>query len=224
MLTSYFLENCIEAGTDEAGRGCIAGPVTAAAVILPRNFSNDLLTDSKLLSEKNRFALRPIIISEAISYSVTHIEPLIIDEINILNASLKAMQETILNLNKIPQHIIVDGNRPLISKGSHSNTIGKIFTTEELDLIKSIPSTSIIKGDSKFLSIAAASVLAKTYRDDYMDLIHEEFPMYNWKQNKGYPTKEHRAAILKYGVTKYHRMTFRLLEEKKIIDEEIIDK
>ncbi len=221
MLRSYFLENCIEAGTDEAGRGCIAEPVTAAAVILPENFSNNLLTDSKLLSEKNRFALRPIIISEAISYSVTHIEPLIIDEINILNASLKAMQETILNLNKIPQHIIVDGNRPLISKGSHSNTLGKVFTTEELDLIKSIPSTSIIKGDSKFLSIAAASVLAKTYRDDYMDLIHEEFPMYNWKQNKGYPTKEHRAAILKYGVTKYHRMTFRLLEEKKIIDEEI---
>ena len=218
MLNRYFLENCIEAGTDEAGRGCIAGPVTAAAVILPENFSNNLLTDSKLLSEKNRFALRPIIMNEAISYSVTHIEPLIIDEINILNASLKAMQETILKLNKIPQHIIVDGNRPLISKGSHSNTIGKDFTTEELDLIKSIPSTSIIKGDSKFLSIAAASVLAKTYRDDYMDLIHEEFPMYNWKQNKGYPTKEHRAAILKYGVTKYHRMTFRLLEDKKIID------
>jgi len=223
MLNRYFLENCIEAGTDEAGRGCIAGPVTAAAVILPENFSNDLLTDSKLLSEKNRFALRPLIIREAISFSVAHIEPLIIDEINILNASLKAMQETILNLNKIPQHIIVDGNRPLISKGSHSNTIGKIFTTGELDLIKSIPSTSIIKGDSKFLSIAAASVLAKTYRDDYMDLIHEEFPMYNWKQNKGYPTKEHRAAILKYGVTKYHRMTFRLLEEKKIIDDEKID-
>ena len=218
MLNRYFLENCIEAGTDEAGRGCIAGPVTAAAVILPENFSNNLLTDSKLLSEKNRFALRPIIMNEAISYSVTHIEPLIIDEINILNASLKAMQETILKLNKIPQHIIVDGNRPLISKGSHSNTIGKVFTTEELDLIKSIPSTSIVKGDSKFLSIAAASVLAKTYRDDYMDLIHEEFPMYNWKQNKGYPTKEHRAAILKYGVTKYHRMTFRLLKDKKIID------
>jgi ribonuclease HII len=215
MLNRYFLENCIEAGTDEAGRGCIAGPVTAAAVILPENFSNNLLTDSKLLSEKNRFALRPIIMNEAISCSVTHIEPLIIDEINILNASLKAMQETILKLNKIPQHIIVDGNRPLISKGSHSNTIGKVFTIEELDLIKSIPSTSIIKGDSKFLSIAAASVLAKTYRDDYMDLIHEEFPMYNWKQNKGYPTKEHRAAILKYGVTKYHCMTFRLLEDKK---------
>jgi ribonuclease HII len=219
MLTSYFLENCIEAGTDEAGRGCIAGPVTAAAVILTENFSNDLLTDSKLLSEKNRFALRPIIISEAVSFSVTHIEPLIIDEINILNASLKAMQETILKLNIIPQHIIVDGNRPLISKGSHSNSIGKIFTNEELELIKSIPSTSIIKGDSKYMSIAAASVVAKTYRDDYMDLIHEEFPMYNWKQNKGYPTKEHRAAILKYGVTKYHRMTFRLLKDDRLIDE-----
>ena len=183
--------------------------------ILTEKFSNDLLTDSKLLSEKNRFALRPIIISEAVSFSVTHIEPLIIDEINILNASLKAMQETILKLNIIPQHIIVDGNRPLISKGSHSNTIGKIFTNEELELIKSIPSTSIIKGDSKYMSIAAASVVAKTYRDDYMDLIHEEFPMYNWKQNKGYPTKEHRAAILKYGVTKYHRMTFRLLKDNR---------
>lgn len=215
MLSRYFIENCLEAGTDEAGRGCIAGPVNAAAVILSENFTNNLLTDSKLLSEKNRLALRSIIISEAVAYSVSNIEPLIIDEINILNASLKAMQETILNLNKIPQHIIVDGNRPLISKGSHSNTIGRIFTTEELDLIKSIPSTSIVKGDSKYLSIAAASVLAKTYRDDYMDLIHEEFPMYNWKQNKGYPTKEHRAAILKYGVTKYHRMSFRLLEDKR---------
>jgi ribonuclease HII len=215
MLRNYFLENCIEAGTDEAGRGCIAGPVTAAAVILPEKFSNNLLNDSKLLSEKRRFELRPIIIAEATSYSVTHIEPLLIDEINILNASLKAMQESVLKLSLLPQHIIVDGNRPLISKGSHNNTIGKLFTAEELDLIKSIPSTSIIKGDSKFLSIAAASVLAKTYRDDYMDLIHEEFPMYNWKQNKGYPTKEHRAAILKYGVTKYHRMTFRLLEETK---------
>ena len=212
MLRNYFLENCIEAGTDEAGRGCIAGPVTAAAVILPENFSNNLLNDSKLLSEKRRFELRPIIIAEATSYSVTHIEPLVIDEINILNASLKAMQESVLKLSPIPKHIIVDGNRPLISKGSHSNTIGRIFTAEELDLIKSIPSTSIIKGDSNYLSIAAASVLAKTYRDDYMDLIHEEFPMYNWKQNKGYPTKEHRAAILKYGVTKYHRMTFRLIE------------
>jgi ribonuclease HII len=216
MLRTYFIDNCFEAGTDEAGRGCIAGPVTAAAVILQDNFSNNLLNDSKLLSEKNRFALQPIIIKEALSYSVNHIEPLLIDEINILNASLKAMQECILKLDPIPNHIIVDGNRPLISKGSQNNTIGKIFTAKEIDLLNSIPSTSIIKGDSKFMSIAAASILAKTFRDDYMDKIHEEFPMYNWKQNKGYPTKEHRAAILKYGVTKYHRMTFRLLKERGV--------
>ena len=215
MLRNHFLNNCIEAGTDEAGRGCLAGPVTAAAVILPQHFTNTLLNDSKLLSEKNRAVLRPILIGEAISFSVTHLEPLLIDEINILNASLKAMQESILKLNVIPNHIIVDGNRPLLSKGSHKNKIGKIFTKEELQILNSIPSTSIIKGDSKFMSIAAASVLAKTYRDDYMDRIHEEFPMYNWKQNKGYPTKEHREAILKYGVTKYHRMTFRLLAETK---------
>jgi ribonuclease HII len=210
MLRNHFLNNCIEAGTDEAGRGCLAGPVTAAAVILPNHFTNALLNDSKLLSEKNRAFLKPIIIGEALSFSVTHLEPLLIDEINILNASLKAMQESILKLNVIPNHIIVDGNRPLLSKGSHKNKIGKIFTKEELQILNSIPSTSIIKGDSKFMSIAAASVLAKTYRDEYMDRIHEEFPMYNWKQNKGYPTKEHREAILKYGVTKYHRLTFRL--------------
>ena len=218
MLKHYFLDNCIEAGTDEVGRGCIAGPVTAAAVLLSKNFSNELLTDSKLLSEKNRLSLRPIIIKDAVSYGVTHIEPLIIDEINILNASLKAMQESILKLNTIPQHIIVDGNWPLISKGSLSNTIGRIYTEGEVELLQSIPSTSIIKGDSKYLSIAAASVLAKTFRDDYMDQIHEEFPMYNWKKNKGYPTKEHRAAILKYGVTKYHRKTFRLLPEQLTLE------
>ena len=210
MLKSHFLENCIEAGTDEAGRGCLAGPVTAAAVILPKDFTNALLNDSKLLSEKNRAILRSIIICEALSFSVTHLEPLLIDEINILNASLKAMQESLLKLNVIPNHIIVDGNRPLISEGSQKNAIGKIFTKEELQFLNSIPSTSIIKGDSKFMSIAAASVLAKTYRDEYMDKIHEEFPMYNWKQNKGYPTKEHREAILKYGVTNYHRLTFKL--------------
>jgi ribonuclease HII len=210
MLSKCFLENCIEAGTDEAGRGCLAGPVTAAAVILPTYFTNVLLNDSKLLSEKNRAFLKPIIIGEAISFSVTHLEPSLIDEINILNASLKAMQESILKLNVLPNHIIVDGNRPLISKGSQKNKIGKIFTPEEIQILNSIPSTSIIKGDSKFMSIAAASVLAKTYRDEYMDRIHEEFPMYNWKQNKGYPTKEHREAILKYGVTKYHRLTFKM--------------
>ena len=214
MLSSHFLENTIEAGTDEAGRGCLAGPVTAAAVILPPNYSNEILNDSKQLSEKNRLLLRPIIIGEAISFSVTHLEPIIIDEINILNASLKAMQESILKLTRIPQHIIVDGNRPLLSKGSQKNKSGKIFTDAEIQFLNSIPNTSIIKGDSKFMSIAAASVLAKTFRDEYMDMIHEEFPMYNWKKNKGYPTKEHREAILKYGVTKYHRLTFRLLPEQ----------
>ena len=218
MLSNHFLENCIEAGTDEAGRGCLAGPVTAAAVILPTHFANTLLNDSKLLSEKNRLLLKPIIIGEALSFSVTHLEPLLIDEINILNASLKAMQESILKLNVLPNHIIVDGNRPLLSKGSHKNKIGKIFTNDELRILNSIPSTSIIKGDTKFMSIAAASVLAKTYRDEYMYQIHEEFPMYNWKQNKGYPTKEHREAILKYGVTKYHRMTFKLLADENIKD------
>ena len=218
MLSNHFLENCIEAGTDEAGRGCLAGPVTAAAVILPTHFANTLLNDSKLLSEKNRLLLKPIIIGEALAFSVTHLEPLLIDEINILNASLKAMQESILKLNVLPNHIIVDGNRPLLSKGSHKNKIGKIFTNDELRILNSIPSTSIIKGDTKFMSIAAASVLAKTYRDEYMYQIHEEFPMYNWKQNKGYPTKEHREAILKYGVTKYHRMTFKLLADENIKD------
>ena len=213
MLNNYFLRKYLEAGTDEAGRGCLAGPVTAAAIIFSENVEIALLNDSKLLSEKTRETLRPFIEKKSISYSVTHIEPKIIDEINILNASLKAMQECILKLNPQPIYIIVDGNRPLISKNSFKNTIGKIFSDREIEILNAIPSTSIIKGDSKYRSIAAASVLAKTYRDDYMNIIHEEFPMYNWKQNKGYPTKEHREAIRKYGVTKYHRMSFRLLDE-----------
>ena len=224
MLVQNFSNFQNEAGTDEAGRGCLAGPVVAAAVISPSNlpkgkaFENEsfekyfsLLHDSKLLSEKTREQLRPIIELCAVSFSVTLIEPEIIDEINILNASLKAMQECILKLNPIPIYIIVDGNRPLIPKKGLIYNSGKIFTNIEIELLKSIPSTSIIKGDSKYLSIAAASILAKTYRDDYMNQIHEEFPMYNWKQNKGYPTKEHREAIKKYGTTKYHRMTFKLI-------------
>ncbi|MEO8515956.1 MAG: ribonuclease HII [Flavobacterium sp.] len=194
MLQQYFLTNYLEAGTDEAGRGCLAGPVTAAAVILPDNFQSEILNDSKQLSEKTREILKPIIEENAISFAVTHLEPLVIDKINILNASIKAMQESILKLNPVPLHIIVDGNR--------------------FKPISAIPYNCIIKGDSKFMSIAAASVLAKTYRDAYMDRIHEEFPMYNWKQNKGYPTKEHREAIRKYGTTKYHRMSFRLLPEQ----------
>lgn len=216
MLNNYFLRKYLEAGTDEAGRGCLAGPVTAAAIIFTEEVEIALLNDSKLLSEKTRDTLRPIIEKNSMSFNVTHIEPKIIDEINILNASLKAMQECVLKLNPQPIHIIVDGNRPLISKNSFKNTIGKIFSDKEIEILNAIPSTSIIKGDSKYRTIAAASVLAKTYRDDYMNTIHEEYPMYNWKQNKGYPTKEHREAIRKYGVTKYHRMSFRLLDDSII--------
>lgn len=218
MLSPFFLTQNLETGTDEAGRGCLAGPVTAAAVILPSDFQNNTLNDSKQLSEKAREKLRPIIEQECISFAVTHLEPLIIDEINILNASIKAMQESILKLDPRPESIIVDGNSPLIPKGGIKNRGGKIFTDAEIEILNSIPNTSIIKGDSKFMSIAAASVLAKTYRDEYMNRIHEEFPMYNWKQNKGYPTKEHREAIRIYGVTKYHRMTFRLLPEQYTFD------
>jgi ribonuclease HII len=194
MLLSNHSNFTLETGTDEAGRGCLAGPVTAAAVILPLDFKNEILNDSKQLSEKKRLFLKPIIESQALSFAVSHLEPKIIDEINILNASIKAMQESILKLNPIPNYIIVDGNR--------------------FKPVANIPHSCIIKGDSKYLSIAAASILAKTYRDEYMNKIHEEFPMYNWKQNKGYPTIEHREAIRKYGTTKYHRMSFRLLPEQ----------
>lgn len=198
MLSLKFSDLLIETGTDEAGRGCLAGPVTAAAVILPDNFKLDLLNDSKQLTEKTRDSLRPLIEDMAICYHVTNIEPDIIDEINILNASIKAMQECIIRLEPVPHYIIVDGNR--------------------FKPVNNIPYSCIVKGDSKYLSIAAASVLAKTYRDEYMSKIHEEFPMYNWKKNKGYPTVEHREAIKKYGITKYHRKSFRLLPEQLELD------
>jgi ribonuclease HII len=214
MLAKNFSGFILETGTDEAGRGCLAGPVTAAAVILPNHFEHEFLNDSKQLSEKMRVFLKPIIEEHALCFSVTHLHPNEIDEINILNASMKGMQECILKLHHVPEFIIVDGNRSLNAKLGLKNTFGKQFSTTEIELLKSIPNQSIIKGDGKFLSIAAASVLAKTYRDEYMDQIHEEFPMYNWKQNKGYPTKEHREAIKKYGTTKYHRMSFRLLPDQ----------
>jgi ribonuclease HII len=188
----------LECGTDEAGRGCLAGPVTAAAVILPISFNNDLLNDSKQLSEKNRNILKPIIEASATTFAFQHIFETEIDTINILNASIKAMHGSISLLETTPNFIIVDGNK--------------------FKPYKMIPHKTIIKGDSKYLSIAAASILAKTYRDEYMEKIHDEFPMYNWKQNKGYPTKEHRAAIKKYGVTKYHRKSFRLLPEQYKLD------
>lgn len=194
MLLSNFSGNLIEAGTDEAGRGCIAGPVTAAAVILPFDFQHDILNDSKKITEKTRYSLREIIEEQALSFKVNHLDEAVIDEINILNASIKAMQLSLQQLNPKPQYIIVDGNR--------------------FYPIENIPFQCIVKGDMKYLSIAAASVLAKTYRDDYMNQIHEEFPMYNWKKNKGYPTQEHRAAIRAFGPCKYHRTSFRLLPEQ----------
>lgn len=188
--TSYDLE----CGTDEAGRGCLAGPVTAAAVILPGNFKNHILTDSKQLSHQKRASLRPIIEAESVCFAVAHISPEDIDKINILNASILAMHKSIEKFEVDPEFIVVDGNR--------------------FKPFKNIPFETIIKGDSKFLNIAAASVIAKTHRDAYMEKIHEEFPMYNWKQNKGYPTKEHREAIKEFGPTPYHRKSFRLLPEQ----------
>jgi len=198
MLLKNHSKLILECGTDEAGRGCLAGPVTAAAVILPKDFENSILNDSKQLSEKKRETLKPIIELESLTFGVAHIFQEEIDKINILNASILAMHESIKKLSPQPEYIIVDGNR--------------------FKPYKKIPFETIIKGDSKYLSIAAASVLAKTYRDLYMNKIHEEFPMYNWKQNKGYPTKEHRQAIRDFGVTKYHRKTFKLLPEQLKID------
>ncbi|WP_340203431.1 ribonuclease HII [Ascidiimonas sp. W6] len=194
LLLRYFKQDGIEAGTDEAGRGCLAGPVTAAAVVLKPNFTHKELTDSKQLSRVKRDFFRIIVEEEASFFGVAHIYPKEIDKINILNASIKGMHHAIYKMGCNPDFIIVDGNRfkPL------GNT----------------PYKCIIKGDTKYMSIAAASVLAKTYRDTYMEQIHEEYPMYNWKQNKGYPTKEHREAIRKYGITKYHRKSFRLLPEQ----------
>jgi len=191
MLKNNFSNKYPEAGCDEAGRGCLSGPVTAAAVILPKNFANDLLNDSKKLTKAKRDKLRIIIEKEALAYGVAFLSPKEIDDINILNASIKAMHKALDMLNLKPLHIIVDGNK--------------------FKPYKEIDHDTIIKGDGKFLSIAAASVLAKTYRDEYMEKLHLEFPNYDWKQNKGYPTKKHREAIAKYGATKHHRTTFKLL-------------
>ncbi len=198
MLLNNYSSKVLECGTDEAGRGCLAGPVTAAAVILPQNFSNHILNDSKQLSETKRDKLKPIIETDALTFGVAHVFQEDIDTINILNASILAMHKSIDKLKQVPEFIIVDGNK--------------------FKPYNNVSYKTIIKGDSKYLSIAAASVLAKTYRDIYMNKIHEEFPMYNWKQNKGYPTKEHREAIKKYGITKYHRKSFRLLPNQLKLD------
>ena len=194
MLKKTHSKSLLECGTDEAGRGCLAGPVTAAAVILPRSFRNKLINDSKKLNAGNRQELQKLIEKKARCFSVHHIYMEEIDRINILNASILAMHKCIEKLSSPPEFIAVDGNR--------------------FKNYPDIPHECIIKGDGKYLNIAAASILAKTYRDEYMTQIHEEYPMYNWKQNKGYPTIEHREAIRKYGITKYHRKSFRLLPEQ----------
>lgn len=184
----------IEAGCDEAGRGCLAGPVYAAAVILPPDYYNPLLNDSKQLTEKQRDKLRPIIETEAIAWAVGVVTNQEVDEINVLNSSYLAMHRAVDKLSVIPEHLIIDGNR--------------------FKKYKNIPHECIVKGDGKYFSIAAASVLAKTYRDEFMYKIAREYPQYLWNKNKGYPTKDHRAAIKEFGTTPYHRMTFKLLENQ----------
>ncbi|KGL59531.1 MULTISPECIES: ribonuclease HII [unclassified Polaribacter] len=198
MLKSNFSGFSLEAGTDEAGRGCLCGPVVAAAVILRKDFTHPFLNDSKQLSEKKREELRPFIEENAIAFGVSFVWQDEVDEINVLQASITGMHRAITELEILPEFIIVDGNK--------------------FKNYKEIPHETIVKGDAKYVSIAAASVLAKTYRDEYMEKIHQEFPMYNWQKNKGYPTKEHRNGIRKFGITQYHRKTFRLLPEQIKLD------
>lgn len=194
MLLPYMNSGVVEAGCDEAGRGCLAGAVYAAAVVLPPDFRNELLNDSKQLTEKQRYALRPLIEESALAWAVGIVTPQEIDRINILNASFLAMHRAIEQLRVVPQHLLIDGNRFKPYPG--------------------IAHTCVVKGDGKYEAIAAASVLAKTYRDDYMNELHEKYPMYDWKSNKGYPTKAHRAAIAQYGPSPYHRLSFQLLERQ----------
>jgi ribonuclease HII len=203
MKLAPFLErDRLEAGCDEAGRGCLAGPVCAAAVILPPDFHHPLLNDSKQMREKDRDVLRPIIEQEAISWQVAFLSPEVIDDINILNASIRAMHVAIEGLATEPEFLLIDGNR--------------------FHAYNEIPHACMIKGDSRFASIAAASVLAKTYRDEYMLALSQSFPAYHWESNKGYPTKAHREAIIKNGITPHHRKSFRLLPEveQKVLFEE----
>tara|TARA_B100001248_G_scaffold58221_1_gene39314 strand:- start:220 stop:813 length:594 start_codon:yes stop_codon:yes gene_type:complete len=196
MLTQ--LTNKIECGVDEAGRGCLAGPVTAAAVILPANYKNSRINDSKKLSEKERTILQREIIKDCISYSVSHVSPKIIDKINILNASIKAMHLSINKLKVKPNYILVDGNK--------------------FKRFKKIPHKCVVKGDSKFLNIAAASILAKTFRDKLMKNYHMKYPEYGWKDNKGYPTLRHKESLKKYGIVDIHRKTFKLYDGQTLLD------
>lgn len=198
MLELSLYPDLVEAGCDEAGRGCLAGAVFAAAVILPKGFICEKLNDSKQLTEKERYTLRPLIEEQALVWAIGIVDQKEIDEINILNASFLAMQRAVANLKTRPQHLLIDGNR---------------FRKYE-----DIPHTCVVKGDGKLLPIAAASVLAKTYRDDYMLNLHREYPLYDWDHNKGYPTKKHREAIDKHGVTPYHRLTFNLTDKQLKLD------
>lgn len=195
MLKQFFEAGKIEAGCDEAGRGCLAGPVFAAAVILPHDYHNDILNDSKQLSEKQRLLLKSEIENNAIDFAVASVDNVEIDKINILNASIKAMHIAVDKLNVIPEILLIDGNR--------------------FKIYKNIPHKCIIKGDATYMSIAAASILAKTYRDEYIEQLHLKYPYYDWNKNKAYPTKKHREAIEKFGVSEYHRMSYRLLPIKE---------
>ncbi len=199
MLQRFLIAGRVEAGCDEAGRGCLAGPVTAAAVILPADFHNDLINDSKQLTERQREQLRPVIEREALAWAVAMVSPEEIDRINILRASITAMHRALDQLKVRPEGILVDGNR--------------FFPYHD------IPHTTIVKGDGKMLSIAAASILAKTHRDELMCRLHEEFPQYGWNKNKGYPTTAHRDAIARYGASPYHRHTFQLLPQPTLFDD-----
>ena len=194
MLESFYRQGIVEAGCDEAGRGCLAGPVFAAAVILPENFSHSILNDSKKLSENTRFRLREEILDEAICWSVAMVDNKTIDQINILNASIQAMFKAIDSMTLKPEYLLIDGNR--------------------FKQYKSIPHQCFIKGDSRFFSIAAASILAKTYRDEYMKKLHKKYSNYGWDRNKGYPTKLHRDAISRYGITPHHRKSFTLINNQ----------
>lgn len=196
MLASHYYEGKIETGCDEAGRGCLAGSVYAAAVILPDGYQNELLNDSKQLSEKKRYQLREIIERDAVAWAVGIVTPEEIDKINILNASILAMHRALDQLKVRPEAIIVDGNR--------------------FKPYQKLPHTTIVKGDGKYLAIAAASILAKTYRDDYMNQLAEEYPQYDWLSNKGYPTKKHREAIKQFGITPYHRKSYNLLGDGQL--------
>lgn len=198
MLLPYLHKDLIEAGCDEAGRGCLAGAVYAAAVILPKDFENEELNDSKQLTEKQRYKLREVIEQNALAWAVGVVSPEEIDKINILNASFLAMHRAINSLKIRPEFLLIDGNR--------------------FNKYKDIPYQTIVKGDGKYLSIAAASILAKTYRDDYMNKLDQKYPQYDWKDNKGYPTKKHRQAIRDYGVTPYHRMTYNLLGDDRQLE------